>query len=178
MVAVAAAGFISVMQADDQRRRDLEQRRTRALDAAEDRIQVLLTAIKVCLWSRDRLVKTAEYLGTHVPIDSRAALPLVAPELGAFADRLASLSLHGQHMTLRENIIAAEGMLAMTQSGIALAIADLDRKGMVNCEPVTAQLAANLRLTSANLDEIANSLGNGAAALRVQAAALDAGRAV
>lgn len=81
-------------------------------------------------------------------------------------------------MTLRENIIAAEGMLAMTQSGIALAIADLDRKGMVNCEPVTAQLAANLRLTSANLDEIANSLGNGAAALRVQAAALDAGRAV
>jgi hypothetical protein len=165
IAAVGAAASISIMQAGDQRRRDAEELRLRAMDAAEDRVQALLTAIKICEWSKGRLETAATFLEANTPLDSAAALPMVMPELTAFAARLANLSLHGQHMIVRENVLAAEGLLISVTAGIQVALDQMKASGFVHAAPIAANLASNLRAAAVDLGTMATTFGNAASVL-------------
>jgi hypothetical protein len=174
IIAVAAAAFISVMQADDQRRRDVEALRLRAVEAAEDRVQMLLTAIKVCEWAQLRLNSLAGVIRADHPLAAAGNLSMVIGEFAAFEARLAALTLHGQHAIVRENILGAQGFLIAINGRMSKGIADIRKPGS-DAAAVRDQLATDMETTAANLGDVVMTLHGGIARLRAQVAAVEHG---
>lgn len=171
ILAVGAAAFISVGQAADQRRRDKEALRQRALDAVESRVQDLITAAKLCDWAAQKLDKALLNVGTMERRALAQALPLMALEFPILTQRMGAVSLHGQHVVVRENVIAAQGFFVVAQELLILAGTELLDDGLDQLV-VKQTLTANLAKASGDIRGVMQTLLVGLRKIADSAAAL------